>query len=79
MRAGEQTKRLLVAGTLAVEPRERRVGTLGRARATLSLEAFSLFRQRMEVEEYPVSGPAFRTVTATQPPRALRLGLTVAF
>jgi hypothetical protein len=64
---------------LTVDARLARDLTLGRARVTLSVEAFSLFRQRVEVEEYPVSGPAFRTVTATQPPRALRLGVAVAF
>jgi hypothetical protein len=52
---------------------------LGGWRATASVEAFSLFRQRVEVEEYPVWGPNFRDVTASQPPRALRLGLRVDF
>ena len=64
---------------LTVDARLARDFTLGRARATASVEAFSLMRQRKEVEEYVVSGPDFRRVTATQPPRALRLGLAVAF
>src|SRR5687767_8500961 len=64
---------------LTLDARLARDFTLGRARATASVEAFSLFRQRKEVEEYVVSGPDFRRVTATQPPRALRLGVAFAF
>jgi hypothetical protein len=64
---------------LTVDARLSRSFGLGRARATASVEAFSLLRQQREVEEYVVSGPAFRSVTAVQPPRALRAGVGIAF
>jgi hypothetical protein len=52
---------------------------VGRGRAAAVVEAFNLLDNRLEVEEDVVSGPAFRTVTAVQPPRALRLGLRYEF
>ena len=64
---------------LTVDARLARSFDLGRWRATAGVEAFSLFRQRREVEEYVVSGPAFRTVSAAQPTRSLRLSLSAAF
>jgi hypothetical protein len=64
---------------LTVDARVERSLELGRWRATAAIEAFSLFRQRREVEEYAVWGPDFRAVTAAQPPRALRLGLRLDF
>jgi hypothetical protein len=51
--------------------RQRRLG--------LTVEAFNLPNMRLEVEEDVVSGPGFRTVTAVQPPRVVRLGLQLLF
>jgi hypothetical protein len=43
------------------------------------LEAFNLGGTGLEVEENVVWGPAYRSTSATQPPRAVRLGLRVEF
>ena len=40
---------------------------------------FDLVRGAEQVEEDVLTGPAFRTPTAQQPPRALRLGLRLDF
>jgi len=45
----------------------------------LAADAFNLFETANEVEEDVVTGPGFRTVTAVQPPRVIRLGLRLRF
>ena len=50
---------------------------LGRARLAAVAEAFNLLGNAHEVEEDVVTGPAFRTPTADQPPRVWRFGLRV--
>ena len=42
-------------------------------------DIFNLFNQSNEVEESVVTAPMFRTPTALQPPRAMHLGLRMAF
>ncbi len=64
---------------LSVDARLSREFAVGRTRASVGLDALSLFRQRREVEEYVISGDRFREVSAVQPPRALRLTASVAF
>jgi hypothetical protein len=65
--------------TLTVDARVEKVFSIGRPRLSAVLEAFNVLDQRNEVEEDVVWGPGFRRVTATQPPRALRLGIGLAF
>jgi hypothetical protein len=48
---------------------------LGRARLAVVAEAFNLLGNAHEAEEDVVSGPAFRAVTASQPPRVFRFGV----
>jgi hypothetical protein len=48
---------------------------LGRARLAAVAEAFNLLGNAHEVEEYVVTGAAFRTPTASQPPRVFRFGV----
>jgi hypothetical protein len=48
-------------------------------RLALRAEVFNLLGTRNEVEEDPLWGPDFRTPTATQPPRVVRLGLRFDF
>jgi hypothetical protein len=48
---------------------------VGRARVAAVAEAFNLLGNTHEVEEYVVTGEAFRTPTATQPPRVWRFGV----
>jgi hypothetical protein len=61
--------------TLTWDARVERSFAIGRARAALWVEAFNLLDMQNEVEEDVAWGPNFRAVTATQPPRAVRLGL----
>jgi hypothetical protein len=53
--------------------------TFGQRRVGLILEAYNLTNATIEAEEYVVTGPEFRTVSAVQPPLALRVGLRVGF
>jgi len=43
------------------------------------VDGYNLTNRSDEVEEYPVTGPAFRTPTAFQPPRTFRVGARVEF
>jgi len=53
--------------------------TFGRRRVGLIVEAFNLTNANIEAEEYVVTGPDFRAVSAIQPPPAIRVGLRVGF
>ena len=66
--------------TLTLDARVALQWTVGqRRRVGLAVEAFNLPNMRLEVEEDIATGPGFRTVTAVQPPRVVRLGLQLAF
>lgn len=64
---------------LTMDVRVEKDFTLGRARVGIGFDVFNLLDTANEVEEDIVTGPAFRTITAVQPPRALRLRLRVGF
>ena len=51
----------------------------GSGQATLIVDAFNAFNIGREVEEYVLTNAAFRTVTAIEPPRTIRVGLRFAF
>jgi hypothetical protein len=51
----------------------------GRRAAGVVFEAFNLLNMANEVEEDIVTGPAFRAITAVQPPRVLHAGIRVSF
>jgi hypothetical protein len=53
--------------------------TIGRRRVALIADAFNLINLGNEVEERVVTGDRFRTVIATQPPRAVHLGARIEF
>ena len=53
--------------------------TLNGRRLTATLDLFNLSNLADEVEEYDVSGSAFRVSTAMQPTRTIRAGLRVEF
>jgi hypothetical protein len=57
---------------------EKQIG-IGGGHASVILQVFNLLNTNNEVEEYEVSGPAFRAATAVQPPRSVRLGLRFTF
>jgi hypothetical protein len=65
--------------TLTVDVRVEKGFDLRGRRLALRAEAFNLLGMDNEVEEDPLSGPAFRTPTAVQPPRAVRFGARLDF
>jgi hypothetical protein len=67
--------------TLTVDARVEKDFRLKEAELGVVAEAFNLLDARQSVEEDVVSAPAFRERRArfVQPPRALRLGLRLAF
>jgi hypothetical protein len=52
---------------------------LGAAGVDAIVDFYNLLTRGNEVEEYVVTGPAFRTPTAIQPPRSVHAGLRVTF
>ena len=65
--------------TFTLDARVEKEVVLGRGRLGIVLETFNLLNTLKEVEEDVVTGPSFRTMTALQPPRAIRFGLRLAF
>lgn len=53
--------------------------TRGARAVGVFLESFNLANMANEVEEDIVTGPAFRTISAVQPPRVVRFGLHLRF
>lgn len=64
---------------LSLDARLEKGVRLGRVRVAGVLEVFNFLGMANEAEEYVVSGPSFREVTAIQPPRAFRLGARLEF
>ena len=67
------------AYTLSLDARAEQGIDVGRARLSAVAEGFNLLGTAHEVEEDVLTGPAFRTPAAQQPPRAFRLGLRLDF
>ena len=64
---------------LTIDARIEKGFTFGRTRLAGVVEAFNLRGTGIEVEEDVTWGPSYRTTSAVQPPRALRLGLRFDF
>jgi hypothetical protein len=64
---------------MTVDARLRKGFTMGGHRADVVLEAYNLFNQYLEVEEITVSGPTSRAKSASQPPRAVYVGIRIPF
>jgi hypothetical protein len=64
--------------TLTLDSRVQ-VGLGPGSRFRIVWDTFNLLNMSNEVEESVVTGPAFRTSTALQPPRTMHVGLRVAF
>jgi hypothetical protein len=64
---------------LTIDARLEKGFTLGSTRLAAVIEAFNLRGTGIEVEEDVKWGPAYRTTSAVQPPRALRVGLRLDF
>jgi len=65
--------------TLTLDGRAEKSVRLQGARVAVALEAFNLLNTSHEVEEDVVTGPSYRTPTAVQPPRVVRLALRMEF
>lgn len=66
--------------TFTLDARVELLWPFGNRRSlSLTADAFNLLETANEVEEDVVTGPGFRTVTAVQPPRVVRLGLRLRF
>jgi hypothetical protein len=69
--------RFTFTGTLDL--RLQKSFAVGRASLDAIFDAYDLLTRSNEVEEYVVTGPAFRTPTAIEPPPAIHLGVRVRF
>jgi hypothetical protein len=65
--------------TMTVDARLQKEFVVGGYRVAGILDAYNLFNQHTEIEEFPVSGPLSRTTTAIQPPRAIHIGIRLTF
>jgi len=65
--------------TLTVDTRLQKDFRIGGARLTGVLDAYNLLNTSTEIEEFAVTGPLSRTVSAVQPPRSVHVGLKVVF
>jgi hypothetical protein len=65
--------------TFTLDTRLEKTLRTGAGRASVILEVFNLLNTNNEVEEYEVTGPAFRASTAVQPPRSVRLRVRFTF
>ncbi len=61
------------------DARLQKVFAFGSGQLTLIVDAFNVFNIGREVEEYVLTGAAFRAVTAIEPPRTLRFGVRLSF
>jgi hypothetical protein len=64
---------------MTVDARLQKGFTIGGHRASVIFDAYNLFNQYLEVEEITVSGPTSRLKSASQPPRAIHLGIRIPF
>ena len=69
--------RFTFTGTLDLRLQKRFVVN-GHALAAV-LDAYNVINLGYEVEEFVVTGPTYRDISAIQPPRAVQVGLRVSF
>jgi len=69
--------RFTYTGTLDVRV-QKGVVLPGSRRMVLFIDAYNVVNMAKEVEEWVATGPAFRTPTAVQPPRAIHVGLRLS-
>lgn len=62
-----------------VDARLQKAIAIGSAHLDLIADAYNLLKLSTEVEEYVVTGPRYREVTAIQPPRSFHLGARITF
>ena len=73
---GRPTRFTYIATT---DVRLQKVVDVGSGQVTVLVDAFNIFNIGREVEEYVLTNANFRSVTAIEPPRTLRLGLRFSF
>ena len=74
---GRGRSRFTYRSTLDMRLRKR--VTLKATAIDLLLDTYNLLNMANEVEEYVVTGPRFREVTAVQPPRSFHVGARLVF
>jgi hypothetical protein len=62
-----------------VDARLQKAIAIGNGHLDLIADAYNLFKLSTEVEEYVVTGPRYREITAIQPPRSFHLGARITF
>jgi hypothetical protein len=66
--------------SMTVDARLQKAFSLGGGRrVTAILDAYNMFNQALEVEEFSVTGATSRLTSAVQPPRVVQLGVRVQF
>ena len=64
---------------MTVDARLQKGFTIGGRRVDAIVDAYNLFNEYLEVEEITLSGPTSRQKSASQPPRAIHVGIRVPF
>jgi hypothetical protein len=65
--------------SMTVDGRMQKRFALGGKTMTLLVDAYNMFNQALEIEEFSVSGDMSRLKTAVQPPRVIQIGLRIPF
>lgn len=65
--------------SMTVDGRMQKRFTLGGREMTLLVDAYNMFNQALEVEEFSVTGDMSRLKIAVQPPRVIQVGLRIPF
>jgi hypothetical protein len=65
--------------TMTIDARLQKAFTVGGRRMTGVFDVYNAFNTRTEIEEFAVTGPLSRTISAVQPPRSIHLGIKLPF
>jgi len=63
--------------SMTVDARLQKGFTIGTRRVTAIFDAYNLFNQALEVEEFSVTGATSRLTSAVQPPRVIQVGIRI--
>jgi hypothetical protein len=64
---------------MTVDGRLQKGFVIANHRVEAILDAYNMFNQHIQVEEYDVTSPFWRQTTAVQPPRVFHVGLRFHF
>lgn len=65
--------------SMTVDARLQKGFTVGARRWSAIVDAYNIFNQSLEVEEFSVTGATSRLTSAVQPPRVIQLGIRIPF